>query len=128
MSRNYKYVPRNATPKVKNTAVPESSIVIDFCFYKDKKCELQQISQSGIVKKILRFIKQVGQCKDGDELVDLLKANNSCDITDSHYTALSPQGMKLYEVWHKHGCGERVFFSYAGNVFYPVVFLLRHEF
>ena len=128
MSRNYRYVPPNAVPKVRNTTVSEESIVIDFCFYKDNRCELDQMTKASLIRKIMKFIKKIGQCMDGDELIELLKANNSCDITESRYSGWAPSNMKLYEVWHMHNCGERIFFSYTGNVFYPVVFLLRHEF
>lgn len=115
-----KYVPYHST------SVADSTIVIDFGYYNDQKCELEKISKTGVVKKMLRFIKQVGQCQEGSELQQLLKSHNSCDMSLSSYQKLAPEGLKIYEVWHKKNCAERIFYSRAGSTFYPILFLQTH--
>lgn len=115
-----KFVPPGAT------IIPESSIRIDFMYYNDKQCELEMMSKVGLVKKILRFIKQVGQCQDGSELHELLKANDSCDMSSSKFQKMVPVGLKVYEIWHNHHTGERVIYTKSANIFYPVLFLQNH--
>lgn len=115
-----RFVPKNPT------AFPDSSIVIDFNFYNDKKCELEKMSKVGLVKKILRFIKQVGQCQDTSELQELLKAHNSCDMSSSEFQGLVPDGLKAYEVWHGKHIPERIIYTRSGTVFFPVLFLQNH--
>lgn len=114
------YVAPNAT------AIKEKSIVINFDLYSERKCELEKIDKIGNVKKILRFIKQIGRCQDNSELHEFLKANNSCDMSNSEYQDLVPEGLKVYEVWHKKGLGMRVFYTRISNVFYPILFLGNH--
>jgi len=114
---NNRFVPRGAT------VIPDSSIAIDFILYNDKKCELERMSKVGLVKKILRTVKQVGQCQDISELHELLKAHNSCDMSSSEFQKMVPEGLKAYELWHKKHSAERIIYTKTGNVFYPILFL-----
>jgi len=117
-----KYVPFGAS------VAESASIVIDFQYYKDSKCEIKKFLKAGEVRKILKFIMEVGKCMDNDELHEYLKGSNVQDMSDdSYYQSLSPsKEMKIYEVWHDRHVAERIFFTRAGNVFYPVVFLYSH--
>lgn len=118
---NNKFVPSGVT------SIPESSIVISFKYYNDKKCELEKMYKPALIKKILRFIKQVGQCQDVSELNYLLKAHNSCDMSSSEFQRMvSEEGLKAYAVWHKKHTGERIIYTKSGSVFYPILFLQNH--
>jgi len=115
-----KYIPYSAS------IIPDSKIKIDFAYYNDKECELEKMSKVGLVRKILKFIKQVGQCQDGSELLRLLKAQNSYDMSTSRFQKMVPEGLKVYEIWHSKHTSERVFYTMTGSNFYPVLFLQNH--
>lgn len=115
-----RYVPYSAS------VIPDSKIKIDFAYYNDRECELEKMTKAVLIKKILRFIKQVGQCQDGSELMNLLKAHNSCDMSSSRFQQMVPDGLNVYEIWHKKNTSERVLYTMAGSNFYPVLFLQSH--
>jgi len=119
----YKYVPFNAT------TTSSKKILIDFQYYKDKKCELEKFSKPGKVRKILRFIMKVGRCQDNSELHEYLKGSNVQDMSkDEYFQNFSPfSDSKVYEVWHKRHTPERVLFITIGNTFYPILFLRNHK-
>jgi len=112
----------------KATVTRDSSIVINFDYYNNKKSELEKINKPGLLRKFLRFIIQVGQCQDITELKNFLKAHNTCDMSSSKFQKLLPKdiGLKIYEVWHGKHTGERIFYTRAGFTFYPVLFLQNH--
>lgn len=115
-----KFIPYNAG------LIPDSKIKIDFAYYNDKECKLDKMSKVGLVKKILKFIKQVGQCQDSSELFRLLKAQNSQDMSSSRFQKMVPEGLKVYEIWHGKNTSERVLYTITGSNFYPVLFLQNH--